>query len=140
MHTVSRNAFGFTLVELMVTVAIVSILVSIAYPSYLQQMQKGRRSAAEGYLMDLAQRQQQYFTDARAYAPDVATLNDPVPSEVGSYYTVQICSGSVTASTCPFAATTPPTFVITATAIGTQASDGNLSIDSTGAKAPFTQW
>jgi type IV pilus assembly protein PilE len=140
MYVGTKRPFGFTLVELMVAVAIVGILASIAFPSYLQQMEKGHRSGAEGYLMDLAQRQQQYLTDTRGYAPDVGTLNDPVPNEVVNYYTVQICSGSVTASTCPYAATTPPTFVVIATAIGDQVSDGNLSIDSTGAKTPANLW
>lgn len=140
MQIKGKSPFGFTLVELMVTVAIVGILAEIAYPSFLKQIQKGHRSSAEGYLMDLAQRQQQYFTDARSYAPNVATLNDPVPSEVVNYYTVQICSGSVAASTCPAVATTPPTFVIIATAIGAQLGDGDLTIDSTGAKSPSTLW
>jgi type IV pilus assembly protein PilE len=124
-----KRVAGFTLVELMVVVAIVGILAAIAYPSYMDKIMRGRRSAAEAYLMDLAQRQQQYFTDARVYAPDVATLNDPVPGEVVNYYAVQIATGA-----------TPPTFVITATAIGTQASDGNLTIDNTGAKTPTSRW
>lgn len=140
MNLRTKHALGFSLIELMVAVAIVGVLATVAYPSYLSQMQKGHRSDAEGYLMDLAQRQQQYFTDTRGYAPDVGTLNDAVPSQVATYYTVQICSGNVAASTCPFAATTPPTFVVTATATGSQTSDGNLSIDSTGAKVPSTAW
>jgi type IV pilus assembly protein PilE len=126
---VKKRVAGFTLIELMVALVIVAILAAIALPSYADKIRRGRRAAAESYLMDLAQRQQQYFTDTRVYAPDVTTLNDPVPSEVVSYYTVQIVTGA-----------TPPTFVITATAIGAQASDGNLTIDNTGAKTPSTSW
>ena len=140
MNLRTKHALGFSLIELMVAVAIVGVLATVAYPSYLSQMQKGHRSDAEGYLMDLAQRQQQYFTDARSYAPNVTTLNDPVPNEVVNYYTVQICSGSVAASTCPAVATTPPTFVIIATAVGAQLGDGDLSIDSAGAKSPSNLW
>src|SRR5207245_8438538 len=82
---------GFTLIELMVAVAIVAILTAIAYPSYLSQMKKSRRTAAESTLMDIAQREQQYLLDARSYPPDVPTLNVTIPSDLFSFYTVQIC-------------------------------------------------
>lgn len=134
--SVKRGTPGFTLIELMVTVAIAGILAAVAYPSYVKSVQKGHRGSAQAYLLDLVQRQQQYFTDNRAYAPDVATLNDPLPSEVSPYYTVAIASGTIAAP----AQTTPPAFAITATAIGTQVSDGNLQVDSTGAKTPSSAW
>jgi len=124
-----RKSRGFTLIELMIVVAIVGILAAIAYPSYQGHLRKGHRADAQAYLMDLAQRQQQYITDNRAYAGDVNSLSAPVPNSVAGFYTVQITPGA-----------TPPTFVITATAIGTQTPDGNLSIDNTGAKAPVGLW
>ena len=123
---------GFTLMELMVSVAIVAIIAMIAIPSYMSQMVKGRRSAAEAVLMDIAQREQQYLLDARSYAPNVATLNTTVPVDVSAYYTITIAP----------AAGPPPSFTVTATPIaGTaQASDVVLTIDNTGAKTPAATW
>jgi len=57
-----------TLIELMVAVAIVSILVSIAVPS-TRVHEESRRGDTESTLLDIAQREQQYLIDARAYRP-----------------------------------------------------------------------
>jgi len=130
---------GFTLVELMVTVAIVAILFSIAVPSYALFMKKSRRGDSESTLMDIAQREQQYLMDVRAYAPDIATLNTTIPADVSAYYTIQICQTTVP---CAAPGGTPPTFAIIATPIaGTaQAGDYTLTLDNTGAKTPTSVW
>ncbi len=65
---------GFTLIELMITVAIVGILASVAYPAYTKQIVRGQRSTGQNFIMDLAQRQEQYFNDNRAYATTLAQL------------------------------------------------------------------
>lgn len=123
---------GFTLMELMIVVMIIGILAAIAYPSYQDYVRRGHRSAAQAYLMDLAQRQQQYFTDARAYAATEAELNISAPTEVSKYYAV-----AITVDPGP-----PPAFTITATPVSgsTQVADGNLSIDNTGKKTPSDKW
>jgi type IV pilus assembly protein PilE len=133
-------AVGFTLIELMVAVAIVAILTAIAYPSYLSQMKKSRRAAAESTLMDIAQREQQYLLDARNYAPDVTTLKVTIPSDVSAFYTVQICQSAAPPCTAP--GVNPPVFVAVATPLsGTpQAGDATLSIDNTGVKTPANLW
>ena len=56
-----RAGRGFTLLELMIVVAIVGILASIAYPSYMDHVRKGNRAKAQAFLMDVAQRQQNYL-------------------------------------------------------------------------------
>jgi type IV pilus assembly protein PilE len=123
---------GFTLIELMVAVAVVAIVATIAYPSYTAHMVKGRRSSAESTLLDIAQRQQQYLLDVRGYAPDVTTLNATVPATVSPYYTIAIAQ----------AAGPPPTFTVTATPIaGTaQAGDVTLTINNAGVKTPAGTW
>ena len=109
---VSGRSRGFTLIELMIAAAVVAILAAIAFPSYALFMKKSRRGDAEATLMDIAQREQQYLLDTRAYAPDVVTLNTSIPADVSAYYTIQICQ---TTAPCAAPGGAPPTFAIIAT-------------------------
>jgi len=59
---------GFSLIELAVAMMIIAILAAIAYPSYLGQVRKAKRTVAKSALLDGAARQEQYFFDHRAYA------------------------------------------------------------------------
>jgi type IV pilus assembly protein PilE len=119
-----RKARGFTLIEVMITVAIVGILVAIAIPSYQGQLRKGRRAEAQGFLMQVSQRQQQYLLDARSYAPDLGALNLTPPNTVSDFYQVTLTTG-----------TNPPSFLIIANPTNpVQVPDGRLTLDQTGAK------
>jgi type IV pilus assembly protein PilE len=122
---------GFTLIELMIAVAIVAILATIAYPSYQSYIIKAHRSEAQEFLSDGANRQQQFLLDARRYATTLAELNHTTPSDLLNFYTVTLATDN---------AATPPTFTFTATATNSQTSDGNLTIDHKGVKTPADKW
>lgn len=123
---------GFTLIELMITVAIVAVIAAVAYPSYLSSVVRANRGDAQTVLMDIAQRQQEYLLNMRDYAPDLATLNVTVPPNVSERYTITFATASGP----------PPTFTITATPISgkSQEDDGALSIDQQGTKSPADKW
>ena len=123
-----RRQNGFTLIELMITVVVIAILAAIAYPSYQQQIRRGARSAGQQFLLDIAQRQEQFLLDQRQYATALGAggLNSSVPSELNTRYQAPVFNVP--------AGATPPTYTITLTPIagGLMASDGALIINSTG--------
>jgi type IV pilus assembly protein PilE len=130
-----RKRNGFTLIELMITVAIVAILASIAYPSYQQYIIRSKRSAAQAQMMDIANRQQQFLLANRIYATkDALTASGyALPADVAANYGYTI--------TLPDPATTTvPGFLLTFTPTGSQARDGDLTLDNQGAKTPAGKW
>jgi len=68
------SALGFSLIELMVVVAIIGLLAALAYPSYLEQVRKGHRAKGQALLMELAQRQQNFLMIRRRYASSLEEL------------------------------------------------------------------
>ena len=137
----TRHQRGFTLIELMITVAVIGILAAVAYPSYTQYIVRANRSAAQSFMFSVANKQEQYMLDARIYAGGstaLADLNVTVPAEVSSKYTVTVtCTMPTAAGGCTAVAGTPA-YVITGTPIGTQLSNdakcGTLTLNQLGTK------
>jgi type IV pilus assembly protein PilE len=73
----ASSQLGFTLIELMIVVAIVAILSAIAYPSYERYVIKTKRSVAQSALLQVADRQQQFFMDNKRFAADLTNLGFP---------------------------------------------------------------
>lgn len=117
---------GFTLIELMIAVAIVAILAVVALPSYQEHVRKSRRAEAQAYLMAVAGRQQQFLVDTRAYGATLTDVGIAMPDSVASGYDV----------TLTVVAGPPPAFSLTAAPKADQASErcGTLSIDQAGTK------
>ena len=133
--TPARSA-GITLIELMVVVVVVAILAAVAIPSYRDYIIRGNRSAAQQFMLTIANRQEQFRLDARSYASLIGAgaggLGLTAPAETATRYTF-----SMTNDAAYPAATT---YTITATAIGPQASDGDLTLDNLGTKTPAAKW
>jgi type IV pilus assembly protein PilE len=127
-----KKAHGFTLIEMLIVVAIIGILAAIALPMYENQVRKSNRAAAQAVLMDLANRQQLHLTQARQYAGTVRELGVTVPVEVSRHYDIAIVAADGT----------PPTYTITAApkAGSKQEPDGEISIDNAGTKTPASKW
>ena len=128
-----RNDKGFTLIELMIVVAIIAVLASIAIPAYQSQMDAGRRSDGKAALMAFAQAMERSFTEEGTYAkadgddadettatsPTIFATQAPISSGAKSY-DLQIMSANNTS------------YVLRATPINVQAGDGAMEITSTG--------
>lgn len=139
MNTVKRECLrGFTLIELMIAVAIVGILAAFAYPAYLSKVRETRRSDGQAMLMEVMQAEQRYYT---LHSPPTYTttlgsggLAYPAPggavSSAKGYY-------SITAGTCSNGDSVTACVELTATPKGDQTNDTvckNLTLDSLGNK------
>jgi type IV pilus assembly protein PilE len=122
--TPSYSLIGFTLIELVVVMAVAAILAAIAIPNYSEYVMRSHRSAVQSFISDVASRQSQFFLDRRNYAATVAALNMVAPAEVAARYNVAIA----------VVAGPPAGFQVSATPVGTQATDrcGVMTVDQAG--------
>jgi type IV pilus assembly protein PilE len=126
----NKQSSGFTLIEVMVVVAVISVLAAIAIPSYQEYVLRANRSDAQDKLAEVAFEQERFANRNRRYTLDMTELGyaaDPVASSQGLYdVDAQVCAGA-NVRTCVILTATPRA--------GTaQAADGPLTLDTRGIK------
>lgn len=130
VHERARHrAAGFTLIELMIVVAVIAILAAVAYPSYSDHVRKGRRAQAKADLVEYAQLAERYHTVNNTYVgyrfPNgTASANSPREGGTAAYaLSMNVAQG---------------TFTLTAAPQGTQTKDpcGTMTVDQAGRKTP----
>ena len=127
---------GFTLIELMITIVIVSILVAVAYPAYLGQVRKTRRADCAAVLTGLAAAMERNFTENSSYQ-GLATAGANNGTPATNFYPGKCpIEGTNRFYNLTIAAPTPTTYTITATRFGAQAGErcGDLTLTNTGLK------
>ena len=130
------RSVGMTLIELMVVVVVIAILAAIGIPSYREYIIRANRATAQQFMLSIASRQEQFRLDARSYATAITGaspgLNLTVPAETTTRYTFSMTTDA--------AFPNATTYTITATAIGPQVSDGDLTLNHLGTKTPPDKW
>lgn len=122
---------GFSLIELMIVVAIVGLIAAFAYPSYRNQVMKANRSDGKIFILEIADRQERFYSDQLpgSYTTDITDLGFANATSPDGHFTVVITDDPSNDITV--------TYQITATAIGTQADDtcDTFTIDSLGTRS-----
>ena len=132
-----NNRGGFTLIELLVVMAVIAIVASFAVPMYQEQMIKTRRSDGKAALLSIMSLQERYFTMQHSYTTTLGVGGLGMSAEDGVYLS-ENQHYSLSASACGVGITT--CVQLTATPLGSQVGDGNLTYDAVGNKLPADKW
>ncbi|QIL91514.1 prepilin-type N-terminal cleavage/methylation domain-containing protein [Microbulbifer sp. SH-1] len=124
-----KKQLGFTLIELMIVVAIIAVIAGIALPSYQEHVKTSRRADAQGALLGLAQAMEQHFTENGTYAGAAdgngvpSIFADEAPLDGGTkFYNLRVTASDGSS------------YTLQAQAKNAQADDGDLQLRSTGEK------
>ena len=129
MNAAAHRARGFTLIEVMMVVAITVILAAISYPSYMDVVRQGWRSEARAALMQQMQHQERHYTQAGRYRHYTGDSGDSSGGGAAGMYTIESgnCEGLGSIDSCiRLTASLKPAYA--------DPRVGALWIDSTGAK------
>ncbi|AVS62990.1 pilus assembly protein PilE [Paracidovorax avenae] len=145
-----RSNRGFTLLELMIVVAVVGILAAVAYPSYNDSVLKGRRAQARTALAELMQQQERFLTQRNCYlgfsnsgGTATATANTAcgiatsftVPFKTYAGESLSSASYQLSATTCSSTLTLSDCVKVVASPVKSDPAVGDLSMTSTGVKS-----
>lgn len=143
MKTTMRVSKGFTLIELMIVVAVIGILAAIAYPAYTDAVRKGKRAQARTALLEVVQQQERYMTQSNTYLDFTTTSAGVVTSTTypGTPFPLKYYSGDsatspaywLSAAACA-TSTLRECVIVTATPTFSDPAVGALSLTSAGAK------
>jgi type IV pilus assembly protein PilE len=128
---------GYNLVELTIVVAIIAILITIAFPNYQQYMVNSRRSEAMTNLLVLMQLQESFFLENRVYTTDLNDLG--VNTNVDGSFDTENAFYRITAAQCTGMALNR-CITLTATPMGVQTGDNTLTLNSLGERTPINIW
>jgi type IV pilus assembly protein PilE len=134
---ITNKLRGFTLIEIMIVVAVIAIIATIALPAYQSSIRKSKRTDAKAGLVDAAAKLEQYYLDNKSYTTDMTKLGFTAASGVDTsdaHYKMTVTASSG----CTIAAC----YTVTAVPQGDQTSDtcGTLTVNSMGIKTPSDCW
>lgn len=89
---------AFTLVELMITIVVISVLTAISLPVYIDQQFKARRTCAQSQVAALAREQQVYYSENSRFASDYTALGTNAPAACNGYRTATLSQAVIDAS------------------------------------------
>lgn len=122
-NKLARHDRGFTLIEVMIAVAILAIIAAVAIPSYSEYAKRARRTEAMNALTEIANLQEREFSNNGAYTTNFGALPYPSTTENGLYTLSPIMLDATVG------------YQLTATPIGAQAGDGRYRLDALGRKS-----
>ena len=139
IRTHSARTRGFSLIELMIVIAVVAILSTLAVTSYTRYVLRANRTEARLVLLSIQASQEKFFLQNNQYAQDLPTAVAAPPAGLG----VPLSAGGLTLAghyTVSFVAATPTTYTVQAVATGTQTKDAaaclTFTINDQGVRTP----